>query len=87
MTNEQAIEIIENIDPQCQKDCPISRDECGKQNNVCLMAEALKLAVDALRKKRATWTADGACSACGVKAMQVYGNYCCFCGAEMEVLK
>lgn len=48
MTREEVINILQNIDPQCQKDCPISRDDCAKQVNRCLVSEALEYAVDFL---------------------------------------
>ena len=48
MTKEEAINILQNIDPQCQKDCPVSRDVCAKQENRCLVSDALEYAVDFL---------------------------------------
>ena len=48
MTTEEVINILQNIDPQCQNDCPISRDDCAKQENKCLVSEALEYAVDFL---------------------------------------
>lgn len=48
MTREEVINILQNIDPQCQKDCPISRDDCAKQVNRCLVSDALEYASDFL---------------------------------------
>jgi len=48
MTTEEVINILQNIDPQCQNDCPVSREDCAKQENKCLVSEALEYAVDSL---------------------------------------
>ena len=48
MTREEVINILQNIDPQYQKDCPISRDDCAKQVNRCLVSDALEYASDFL---------------------------------------
>ena len=35
-------------------------------------------------RRYAKWNLDGSCSACGKFSLSTYGNFCCFCGAEMK---
>jgi len=97
MTTKEAINILQNIDPQCQKDCPISRDDCAKQENKCLVSEALKYAVDFLSTnvvelKRGEWIEKRdkyggfyyVCSNCKNDRALSKSNFCCDCGADMR---
>ena len=35
-------------------------------------------------RRYAKWNLDGSCSACGKFSQSTYGNFCCYCGAEMR---
>ena len=30
------------------------------------------------------WNLDGSCPRCGKHSLQTYGNFCCYCGADMR---
>ena len=34
--------------------------------------------------KHGHWELDGTCSVCKRHALQSYGNFCCYCGADMR---
>lgn len=95
MTKEEVINILKNIDPQCQKDCPISRDDCAKQENKCLVSEALEyaadfLSADVVEVKHGKWRGKKSsfnniyylCSLCGGDS-PFKANFCPNCGADM----
>lgn len=97
MTKEEAINILQNIDPQCQKDCPVSRDVCAKQENRCLVSDALEYAVDFLSAnvvevKHGHWIENdndtyscSLCHACIPREQYYYdARKCIHCGADMR---
>ena len=97
MTTEEVINILQNIDPQCQNDCPVSREDCAKQENKCLVSEALKYAVNSLsagvtKVKHGEWNLqeinedheyEWFCSECKERN-DVKTNFCPNCGADMR---
>ena len=34
--------------------------------------------------RRFKWNLDGSCPRCGKHSLQTYGNFCCYCGADMR---
>lgn len=96
MTQEEVINILQNIDPQCQKDCPISRDDCAKQVNRCLVSDALEyaadfLSADVVEVKHGEWIdydddyGSLMCSICEKDAPNdIPWDFCPNCGADMR---
>lgn len=39
---------------------------------------------DVVEIKHGHWELDGTCSICGKHTLQSYGNFCCYCGADMR---
>ena len=39
---------------------------------------------DVVEVKHGHWELDGTCSVCGKHTLQSYGNFCCYCGADMR---
>ena len=39
---------------------------------------------DVVEINHGKWELDGTCSVCGKHTLQSYGNFCCYCGADMR---
>lgn len=41
-------------------------------------------AADVVEVRHGRWNLDGSCPLCGKHSLSTYGNFCCYCGADMR---
>jgi len=64
----------------------LCKDEPFTKASVIAITELLPSA-DVVEVKHGHWELDGTCSVCGKHTLQSYGNFCCYCGADMRERK
>ena len=55
-----------------------------KIDDIVRYCEEMSKEYELTKVKHGHWELDGTCSVCKKHTLQSYGNFCCYCGADMR---